>query len=89
MNKLKLFAVSFVLAGGLSAQTTCQGLTKDSVSCKNTVKNGDLCYLHNPNHTTEQVKISPAVKCTGITKKNKPCKSKTKDGSRLCHLHRN
>ena len=31
MNKLKLFTVSFVLAGGLSAQTSCQGLTQDSV----------------------------------------------------------
>ena len=38
MNKLKLFTVSFVLAGGLSAQTSCQGLTQDSVQCKNTTK---------------------------------------------------
>ena len=86
MNKLKLFAVSFVLAGGLSAQTNCQGLTKDSVSCKNTVKSGDLCYLHNPNYVkTEETK---SVICSGTTKSNKPCKNKTKDVSGFCHHHK-
>ena len=92
MNKLKLFTVSFVLAGGLSAQTTCQGLTQDSVQCKNTTKDtSSLCYLHNPNYVPagESYKISPAVKCSGITQKNKPCKNKTKDGSGFCHRHRN
>ena len=86
MNKLKLFAVSFVLAGGLSAQTDCQGLTKDSVSCKNTVKNGNLCYLHNPNYVkTEETK---SVVCSGTTKSNKPCKNKTIDVSGFCHHHK-
>ena len=86
MNKLKLCAISLVLAGGLSAQTNCQGLTQDSVSCKNTVKNGDLCYLHNPNYVkTEDTK---SVICNGTTQKNQPCKNKTKDVSGLCHNHR-
>ena len=86
MNKLKLFAVSFVLAGGLSAQTDCQGLTKDSVSCKNTVKNGNLCYLHNPNYVKNV--NTKSVVCSGTTQKNKPCKNKTKDVSGFCHNHR-
>ena len=87
MNKLKLFAVSFVLAGGLSAQTNCQGLTQDSVSCKNTVKNGNLCYLHNPNYVkTEDTK---SVICNGTTQKNQPCKNKTKNVSGFCHIHEN
>ena len=86
MNKLKLFAVSFVLAGGLSAQTNCQGLTKDSVSCKNTVKSDILCYLHNPNYVKNE--DTKSVVCTGTTKSNKPCKNKTKDVSGFCHHHR-
>ena len=87
MNKLKLFAISFVLAGGLSAQTNqCEGITKSNNQCKNTVKNGNLCYLHNPNYVkTEDTK---SVVCTGTTKKNKPCKNKTKDVSGRCHHHR-
>ena len=86
MNKLKLFTMSFVLAGGLSAQTSCQGLTQDSVQCKNTTKQGNLCYLHNPNYVkTEDTK---SVICNGTTQKNQPCKNKTKDVSGLCHNHR-
>jgi hypothetical protein len=86
MNKLKLCAISLVLAGGLSAQTNCQGLTKDSVSCKNIVKNGNLCYLHNPNYVkTEDTK---SVVCAGTTKSGNVCKNKTKDSSGLCHHHR-
>ena len=86
MNKLKLFAVSFVLAGGLSAQTNCQGLTKDSVSCKNTVESDNLCYLHNPNYVKNE--DTKSVVCAGTTKSNKPCKNKTKDVSGFCHHHR-
>ena len=56
MNKLKLCAIGLVLAGGLSAQTNCQSLTKDSVQCKNTTKQGDLCYLHNP-YYADEVKV--------------------------------
>ena len=41
-----MVCVSFL---GMS-QTQCNGLTKDSVKCKNTTKQGNLCYLHNPNY---------------------------------------
>ena len=86
MNKLKLCAISLVLAGGLSAQTNCQGLTQDSVSCKNAVKSGDLCYLHNPNYV--KTEDTTSVVCNGTTQKNQPCKNKTKDSSGFCHLHK-
>ena len=87
MNKLKLCAMSLILAGGLSAQTNqCQGLTKNSTQCKNTVKSGDLCYLHNPNYVKNV--DTKSVVCTGTTKQNQPCKNKTKDSSGLCHHHR-
>ena len=87
MNKFKLLTLSLIFAGGLSAQSdTCQSLTQDSVQCKNTVKNGNLCYLHNPNYVkTEDTK---AVVCNGTTQKNQPCKNKTKDSSGFCHLHK-
>jgi len=86
MNKLKLCAISFVLAGGLSAQTTCQSLTKDSVQCKNTTKQGDLCYLHNPNYV--KANETKSIVCNGTTKKGKSCKNKTKNVSGFCHLHK-
>ena len=87
MNKLKLLALGFVVAGGLSAQTNqCEGVTKSNNQCKNTVKNGNLCYLHNPNYVkTEDTK---SVICNGTTQKNQPCKNKTKDVSGFCHNHK-
>ena len=85
MNKLKLCAISLVLAGGLSAQTNCQGLTKDSVQCKNTTKQGNLCYLHNPNYVKRS--NNKTVICNGITKSGNKCKNKTKNSNNLCHLH--
>ena len=86
MNKLKLCAIGLVLAGGLSAQTTCQGLTQDSVQCKNTTKQGNLCYLHNPSYVKNV--DTKSVVCSGTTKSNKLCKNKTKDVSGFCHNHR-
>ena len=87
MNKLKLCAIGLVLAGGLSAQTNCQSLTKDSAQCKNTTKQGDLCYLHNPNYV-KNVETKSVI-CNGITKKDKSCKNKTKNYNGFCHLHQN
>tara|TARA_R110002020_G_scaffold97349_3_gene232289 strand:- start:979 stop:1242 length:264 start_codon:yes stop_codon:yes gene_type:complete len=86
MNKFKLLTLSLIFAGGLSAQTSCQGLTKDSVSCKNTTKQGNLCYLHNPNYV--KTETTKAVVCDGTTQKGNSCKNKTKDSSGFCHLHR-
>ena len=87
MNKLKLLTLSLIFAGGLNAQSNnCQGLTQDSASCKNTVKNGNLCYLHNPNYVKNE--DTKSVVCNGTTQKNQPCKNKTKDSSGFCHLHR-
>ena len=69
-------------------QTQCNGLTKDSVQCKNTTKTEvNLCYLHNPNYQKTDMKLS--VVCNGTTKKGRNCKNKTKDLSGLCHNHRN
>ena len=88
MNKFKLLTLSLIFAGGLNAQSdTCQSLTKDSVQCKNTTKQGNLCYLHNPNYVKNV--DTKAVFCNGVTQKNNPCKNKTKDSSGFCHLHRN
>ena len=89
MNKLKLFAMSFILAGGLSAQSNqCSGYTKDNNQCKNrTTDSSYLCHLHNPNHVTV-TDGGVAVICSGTTKSNNPCRNKTKDSSGLCHNHR-
>ena len=78
-----MMCVSFF---GIS-QTQCDGLTKDSVNCKNTTKSeSSLCYLHDKNYVKDD-KVSQI--CSGTTKKNKSCKSKTKDLSGRCHNHRN
>ena len=69
-------------------QTQCNGLTKDSVQCKNTTKTEvKLCYLHNPNYV--KAVTTSATVCGGTTKKGRNCKNKTKDSSGLCHNHRN
>ena len=67
------------------SQTQCNGLTKDSVQCKNTTKSKtELCYLHDKTYVKDD-KVSQ--KCKGTTKKNKSCKNKTKNESGLCYRH--
>jgi len=76
-----MMCVSFF---GIS-QTQCSGITKDSVSCKNTTKSeSSLCYIHDKNYVKDD-KVSQI--CSGTTKSNKGCKNKTKNSSGLCHLH--
>ncbi len=65
---------------------TCCAITKKEVKCKNTVKEGEtLCYLHNPDHVSED---EESVICSGTTKAGNKCKLKTKDLTGLCHHHR-
>jgi hypothetical protein len=67
------------------SQTQCNGLTKDSVQCKNTTKSTtELCYLHDKTYVKDD-KVSQI--CSGTTKKNKSCKNKTKNESGLCYRH--
>tara|TARA_R100000329_G_scaffold30803_1_gene28511 strand:+ start:522 stop:785 length:264 start_codon:yes stop_codon:yes gene_type:complete len=86
MNKVKLTLATMLLGGAVFAQTQCTSLTKDSAQCKNQVKQGHLCYLHNPNYVKPSE--SEAVICSGTTKKNAPCKSRTRHSSGKCHHHR-
>ena len=84
LKKTMLIGVMCVSFLGIS-QTQCNGLTKDSVQCKNTTKSElKLCYLHDSLYVKDD-KMSQI--CSGTTKKNKPCKNKTKNESGLCHLH--
>ena len=88
MKKLTLSVAALTIAAMSYSQTQCNGLTKDSVQCKNTTKTEvKLCYLHNPNY--EKVVTKSAIICSGTTKKGKNCKNKTKDLSGLCHNHKN
>jgi len=81
-----MMCVSFL---GIS-QTQCNGITKDSIQCKNiTKKSNSLCHNHDPNHVKESENESKTVICSGITKSNNPCKRKTKHSSGKCHNHRN
>ena len=67
------------------SQTQCNGLTKDSVQCKNTTKSKtELCYLHDKTYVKDD-KMSQ--RCNGKTKKNERCKNKTKNTSKLCYRH--
>ena len=78
-----MVCVSFL---GIS-QTQCNGITKDSVQCKNTTKDiSELCYLHNPNYKKGKCIKETAI-CSGITKKGKSCKNKTKNLSGKCYRH--
>ena len=70
MKKLILSVAALTIAMMSYGQTQCEGLTKDSVQCKNTVKTKvKLCHIHNPNHIV--LSNSVAVICSGTTKKNK------------------
>ena len=76
-----MMCVSFF---GIS-QTQCDGITKDSVQCKNTTKSTtELCYLHDSLYVKDD-KMSQI--CSGTTKSNKDCKNKTKNVSGLCYRH--
>ena len=86
MKKLTLSVAALTIAMMSYGQTQCEGLTKDSVQCKNITKTKvELCYLHNPNHVKSNKVVS--VICNGTTKKNIPCKNKTKNTNGKCHLH--
>ena len=84
LKKTMLIGVMCVSLFGIS-QTQCDGLTKDSVQCKNTTKSeSKLCYLHDKMYVKDD-KMSQI--CSGTTKKNKSCKNKTKNESGLCYRH--
>ena len=84
LKKTMLIGVMCVSLFGIS-QTQCDGLTKDSVQCKNTTKSTtELCYLHDKTYVKDD-KVSQI--CSGTTKKNKSCKNKTKNKSGLCYRH--
>ena len=86
MKKVTLSVAALTIAMMSYGQTQCNGLTKDSVQCKNTTKSkNSLCYLHNPFYTSKSK--TPTVICSGTTKKGSNCKNKTKNVSGLCHLH--
>ena len=87
MKKIKLSVAALLIAGVGFAQTQCNGLTRDSVQCKNITKDvSKLCHVHNTNYV-KKTKLKSVV-CSGITKKGNNCKNKTKDSSGFCHLHR-
>ena len=86
MKKVTLSVAALTIAMMSYSQTQCNGVTKDSVQCKNTTK-VELCYLHNPNYV--KVATKSATVCSGTTKSGRNCKNKTKDLSGLCHNHRN
>ena len=88
MKKVTLSVAALTIAMMSYGQTQCNGLTKDSVQCKNTTKTEvKLCYLHNPNY--EKALTKSATVCSGTTQKGRNCKNKTKDLSGKCHNHRN
>ena len=87
MKKLTLSVAALTIAAMSYGQTQCNGLTKDSVQCKNETKaKNSLCYLHNPYYTNADK--TPSVVCDGTTKSGKNCKNKTRDVSKMCHHHR-
>ena len=77
-----------MMSGFIFSQTQCNGVTKDSIQCKNTTKSvSELCYLHNENYVKKTKTTS--VICSGTTGSGRNCKNKTKHESGKCHHHRN
>lgn len=85
MKKIKLSVAALLIASASFAQTQCESITKKNTQCKNTVKVGKLCHLHNPNHVKKSDAVT--VLCKGKTKSNTNCKNKTKNTNQLCHNH--
>ena len=85
MKKLTLSVAALTIAMMSYGQTQCNGLTKDSVQCKNTTKSTtELCYLHDKTYVKDD-KVSQI--CSGTTKVGESCKNKTKNESGLCYRH--
>jgi len=85
MKKVTLSVVALTMTMMSYSQTQCNGLTKDSVQCKNTTKSKtELCYLHDKTYVKDD-KMSQI--CSGTTKVGKSCKNKTKNESGLCYRH--
>ena len=89
MKKLTLSVAALTIAMMSYGQVNqCNGLTTDSVRCKNlTTSVTKLCHFHNPNYVKKVE--SKAIVCNGTTQKGRNCKNKTKDLSGFCHNHRN
>ena len=85
MKKIKLSVAALLIASASFAQTECEAVTKKNNQCKNTVKVGKLCHIHNPNHKSKSDLVT--VICTGTTKSGNKCKNKTKNINKLCYLH--
>ena len=67
LKKTMLIGVMCVSLFGIS-QTQCNGLTKDSVQCKNITKSTtELCYLHDKTYVIHQ-----QVMCNLYEKNNNP-----------------
>ena len=91
MKKITLSVAALTIAitsyGQYQEVNQCNGLTKDSVECKNiTTSTTKLCHFHNPNFVKKVE--GKTVICNGTTKKGNSCKRKTKDLSGLCYNHR-
>ena len=69
MKKLTLSVVALTMTMMSYSQTQCDGLTKDSVQCKNNTKlTTKLCYLHDSLYVKDD-KVSQ--KCNGTKLKTK------------------
>ena len=87
MKKLTLSVAALTIAMMSYGQTQCNGITSDSIQCKNVTKKvNSLCHNHDENHISSSDKVT--VICSGTTKKNIPCKRKTKDVSGKCYNHK-
>ncbi len=87
MKKLIISVGAIIITMTSYSQVQCNGLTKDSVQCKNITKStNSLCHLHNPYYVKKVPTTS--VICNGITKNGTNCKNRTKDESGLCHYHK-
>jgi len=87
MKKITMSVAALTIAMMSYGQTQCNGLTKDSVQCKNATKTKvKLCYLHNPNYVKST--NSETTICGGVKKNGGKCSLRTKHSSGLCHHHR-
>ena len=86
MKKTLIIAALFATVSGFAQSQQCVGATKANIQCKQMVREGNLCFRHNPNYVKKA--SNPTVICSGITKMNTNCKQKTSHPSGNCFHHR-
>jgi hypothetical protein len=78
MKRIALLIALIIAVVAANAQDgkRCAGITTKNIQCKNVIKEGTLCHVHNG-----------SLKCGAKTSKNQACKMKVAKEHDRCRFH--